>query len=934
MLLYSVCRCMPVFILETFLIQHAIASWPLFTNSSVQLLGLFPDAENTTEPTDFSVHPRAMFMAAIVLAQRYGITVDREFIGWDIAQTGGNAIGAVRSTCQKVASSDIIGIVGPAYSRETAVIAPFAESLNIPIISHAATNPSLSDRNAYPTFYRTVPSDASVTLPIVELFLRYSWKSCVIVYQNDEFGAGAVEAISDAFSDNNLVVAQLIVFDIATKKIRGDLKDLLSATSTRIVILWTDEYHTSLVLQIALQADVLGPRFTWIMSMTISLSAFNETSRPKLIGMLTVEPVIGSVISSPYNTTLLDAAYQIWQQYEPETFPGAANVNYYALFAFDATWTLIKSTYQLCRNRSKPCVSIVNSSYCFDRHFSDGTNLCNIISATEYLGASGPVKFSRNSTDRMDGIYYIVRNIQSSMNSIRFVPVLQWSYSNSLTSYTHADVVVWPGNVLTPPTGLADLEDVNLRICTIESKPFTMRTDIIENNQTKLVGYIPDLLDLLQASTKFIPHIVYPSDNQTYGGLVAAVANGLCDIAIGDITVTAKRREIVDFSSSIYDNSMRIIVRKTAADNVDLFSYMKPFSTNLWISLLACLIFSGILFCIFERQDNDVLHNRSIPSCIFLSIWFSIGNLMGYGVDFDVQTAAGRILTVGLYILSIVLVATYTANLASDLTISRSKDIISSIDDVRNGKVAFSRLGVLIESSAEEYYLREISDGIRNFYPLRSLDDLFNSLLNNKIDASFFDIGSLEYATNNVYCNLSLVGSDFAGSAFGIVYPKKWLYASNLDVVILSLRETGVLDDLKRKWFQKSVCQASSSDDVSTSIEVGTMSGLLLTFAVLNAISVIVFLWTKRIIIRETMHVVKWITLLFFILTSSLGAPYKSARTCGYDSCNLGKADKLNVHLVPHTHDDVGWLKTIDQYYYGSRSDIVNRGVQYIIDSV
>ncbi|CAF1141929.1 unnamed protein product [Rotaria sordida] len=84
----------------------------------------------------------------------------------------------------------------------------------------------------------------------------------------------------------------------------------------------------------------------------------------------------------------------------------------------------------------------------------------------------------------------------------------------------------------------------------------------------------------------------------------------------------------------------------------------------------------------------------------------------------------------------------------------------------------------------------------------------------------------------------------------------------------------------------------------------------------------------------KIMYVIKFCAILLFIVTQSFAAPYKLSNGCGYDSCNLGKSDKLNVHIVAHTHDDVGWLKTVDQYYYGSRGEIVRRGVQYILDSV
>lgn len=48
----------------------------------------------------------------------------------------------------------------------------------------------------------------------------------------------------------------------------------------------------------------------------------------------------------------------------------------------------------------------------------------------------------------------------------------------------------------------------------------------------------------------------------------------------------------------------------------------------------------------------------------------------------------------------------------------------------------------------------------------------------------------------------------------------------------------------------------------------------------------------------------------------------------------MPELSELQLHIVPHTHDDIGWLKTVDQYYYGSAKQITNKGVQYILDSI
>ena len=101
------------------------------------------------------------------------------------------------------------------------------------------------------------------------------------------------------------------------------------------------------------------------------------------------------------------------------------------------------------------------------------------------------------------------------------------------------------------------------------------------------------------------------------------------------------------------------------------------------------------------------------------------------------------------------------------------------------------------------------------------------------------------------------------------------------------------------------------------------------------------------------------ITLLLFVLILLFGSvqPFRLSNSdttnqvengCGYSSCpssksasNDGGTNILNVHLIAHSHDDTGWLKTVDQYYLGSNrarfsgnEENQRVGVQYVLDSV
>ncbi|CAF4957219.1 unnamed protein product [Pieris macdunnoughi] len=75
------------------------------------------------------------------------------------------------------------------------------------------------------------------------------------------------------------------------------------------------------------------------------------------------------------------------------------------------------------------------------------------------------------------------------------------------------------------------------------------------------------------------------------------------------------------------------------------------------------------------------------------------------------------------------------------------------------------------------------------------------------------------------------------------------------------------------------------------------------------------------------------ITYLIFINLSFV-VSLRNKIECGYKQCPQTRDGALNVHVIPHSHMDAGWVKTFDEYYYGTKTSISTANVQMIYHSV
>ncbi|CAF2942834.1 unnamed protein product [Rotaria sp. Silwood2] len=845
-----------------------------------------------------------MFRAAIVLANRYKVYVDGRPINYTILQTNTNSNGytELELVCRSITNQtepDVVGVVGPSSSTNARYLGPFAARIRLPLVSYAATNADLDDTFTYQTFYRTIPSDTLLAQAVVQLFKYFSWTTCTIIIGKDDYGYGGLKILSELYY-LNLSIQDRLIFDPQSDRFHVDLKQTLEKSRSRIVLVWANQSSTTRITQRALAEELLGRNYVWVMTNKIDFHTFKQNDWFKLKGILAVVPLIGNNSAFGINETLQKEAFDTWRNLSSDKIKvpdRLSAVSPFAMYTFDAAWALIQALNKSLLDNESP--SMKKSSTCFDSLLENHTKYLMYLKNTCFFGVSGIIQFSSNNLrEHVHGAMYALYNVQDinqKPDKVKRVPnykqIMTWHETNrnwaNCTDQNNINII-WPSNESEKvPTDYPQLRGVHLRILVIEAPPFVIVHNISAQGQswnninlgeqvgfridplkTKkpnifIYGIVADLIRELQQKMHFSYTIDVADLSTNYHSLVASVAsdNRQYDIALSDIRITSGRLLTVDFSTPFHENTFRIITRQNPfSSSVSLFLYFNPFTWDVWAAIFSIMIYSGIIVYLFEHQNikNENSRSESELKSIVIGICRTLTSILIMSGDVRLTTASSRLTVLGLYGLGVILVATYTANLSSSLTLSRAQPSISGIDDIKNGRVPFSRIGIVTNSAASDYYIQNISS---TYYPLSSAEEMYLKLQDHTIDASIWDSSVIEYAVNNYFCDkLIVTGVGFVKSSFGIVLPKNWLYKRDLDVHILALRESERLESLENLWLKHRACSSlsSSSNHVdgskSETFSLDVLGGLFLTFLIITTIAFGLHIWCCRVVIITTFY--------------------------------------------------------------------------------
>lgn len=234
-----------------------------------------------------------------------------------------------------------------------------------------------------------------------------------------------------------------------------------------------------------------------------------------------------------------------------------------------------------------------------------------------------------------------------------------------------------------------------VRVVTKPIEPFSF------TQNGKLIGFSIDLWEAVAREAGF----QFEMQNlDTVPQMLDALKARQADVAIAAISITAERHAMMDFSQPYYDSGLQILVATSGAQTGSVSKNLTRQFFN-WNSARVVGFVFLVMFVIshlvwwFERKRNAEMYPEPYAPGLWESFWWTISMLCTGGCEAKGPMGVpARLVAIMWMVVSIVLIAYFTAAVTTEMTVKSLAGDISGPGDLPGVKV-----GTVAGSTAEAW---------------------------------------------------------------------------------------------------------------------------------------------------------------------------------------------------------------------------------------
>ncbi|CAL1298592.1 unnamed protein product [Larinioides sclopetarius] len=188
----------------------------------------------------------------------------------------------------------VMGVIGGQSSSVSIQLANLLRLFRVPQVSYQSTSPTLSNKEKYEYFFRTVPSDVNQAKAIVEILKAFRWTYVSVVYSDTDYGNKGYEKLQElapkeiCFSNpQSINVDHFTDSDYDTV-----IQNLMHKTNARVVVVFSDKQVAKNVMAAAARRQAIK-RFVWIGSEAWGGRKYVVEGHEEVVeGAITISPLL------------------------------------------------------------------------------------------------------------------------------------------------------------------------------------------------------------------------------------------------------------------------------------------------------------------------------------------------------------------------------------------------------------------------------------------------------------------------------------------------------------------------------------------------------------------------------------------------------------------------------------------------------------------